>query len=182
MLLEALRAGKTPRSPGQHGAGRKKTTAYSAQLREKQKAKRAYGLTETQFKSYYVKAEKSKAVTGEMMLIMLERRLDNVVFRMCIGSSRAQSRQLVTHGHFTVNGKPVNIPSYLVKAGDVIAVKDTKKIKPFFTDLKSAKVSNLPKWLSFDPASLKGEVLALPAREDVDLSVSEQMIVELYSK
>lgn len=173
---------KRPVPPGQHGAGRKKTSAYSAQLREKQKAKRSYGLMEKQFRGYYLAAEKMKGVTGENMLILLERRLDNVVFRMCIGSSRAQARQLVNHGHITVNGKTVNIPSYLISAGDVIAVKDTKKEKPFFMELKDSKVANLPKWLSFDPATLSGQIISLPTREDVDLSVAEHMIVELYSK
>ena len=135
---------RRPTPPGQHGSGRKKTTAYSAQLREKQKAKRAYGLMEKQFRMYYDKAEKMRGVTGENMLILIERRLDNVVYRMCIGSSRAQSRQLVNHGHITVNGKTVNIPSYLVKEGDVIAVKDTKKEKAFFVELKGGSPGDLP--------------------------------------
>ena len=173
---------KHPVVPGQHGAARKKATAYSVQLREKQKTKRAYGLMEKQFHGYYETAERMKGVTGEQMLILIERRLDNVVFRMCIGSSRAQARQLVNHNHITVNGNNVNIPSYLVKTGDVIAIKDTKKDKPFFKELKDAKVTNLPKWLSFDPINLKGQIVALPTREDIDLSISEQMIVELYSK
>ena len=161
---------RRPTAPGQHGSARKKATAYSAQLREKQKAKRAYGLLEKQFRMYYDKAEKMRGVTGENMLILIERRLDNVVYRMCIGSSRAQSRQLVNHGHITVNGQTVNIPSYLVKEGDVIAVKDTKKEKAFFVELKGAKIANLPKWLSFDTETLTGKVIA------------EHMIVELYSK
>ena len=155
---------------------------YSVQLREKQKAKRAYGLMEKQFHMYYEMAEKMRGVTGENMLILIERRLDNVVYRMCIGSSRAQSRQLVNHGHITVNGKTVNIPSYLVSEGDVIAVKDTKKEKAFFVELKGAKIANLPKWLSFDTETLTGKVEAMPTREDVDLSIAEHMIVELYSK
>ncbi|MFA5449935.1 MAG: 30S ribosomal protein S4 [Clostridia bacterium] len=173
---------KHPVPPGQHGAARKKITAYSVQLREKQKAKRAYGLLEKQFHRYYEMAEKMKGVTGEQMLILIERRLDNVAYRMCIGASRAQARQIVNHSHLTVNGKPVNIPSYLVEAGDVIAVKETKKDKPFFKELKEAKISNLPKWLTFDPATLSGQVVSLPTREDVDLSIAEHMIVELYSK
>lgn len=173
---------KRPVAPGQHGAGRKKATPYSVQLREKQKAKRAYGLMEKQFHKYYLMAEKMHGVTGENMLILIERRLDNVVYRMGIGASRAQSRQLVNHGHITVNGSTVDIASYLVKAGDIIAIKDTKKEKAFFVELKGAKISNLPKWLTFDPTVLSGKVEALPTREDVDLSIAEHMIVELYSK
>ena len=173
---------RRPTPPGQHGSGRKKATAYSLQLREKQKAKRAYGLLEKQFRMYYDRAEKMRGVTGENMLILIERRLDNVVYRMCIGASRAQSRQLVNHGHITVNGKTVNIPSYLVKEGDIIAVKETKKDKPFFVELKGAKIANLPRWLSFDTETLSGKVESLPTREDIDLTIAEHMIVELYSK
>ena len=173
---------KRPVAPGQHGAARKKATEYSVQLREKQKAKRAYGLLEKQFHMYYEQAEKMRGVTGENMLQLIERRLDNVVYRMCIGASRAQSRQSVNHGHITVNGKNVDIPSYLVKEGDIISVKESKREKPFFVELKGAKIANLPKWLSFDPATLTGKVEALPKREDIDLSIAEHMIVELYSK
>ena len=181
-LSRACPQERRPTPPGQHGSGRKKATAYSLQLREKQKAKRAYGLLEKQFRMYYDKAEKMRGVTGENMLILIERRLDNVVYRMCIGASRAQSRQLVNHGHITVNGQTVNIPSYLVKEGDVIAVKDTKKDKPFFVELKGAKIANLPKWLSLDTETLSGKVESLPTREDIDLTIAEHMIVELYSK
>ena len=181
-LSRACPQERRPTPPGQHGSGRKTATAYSLQLREKQKAKRAYGLLEKQFRMYYDKAEKMRGVTGENMLILIERRLDNVVYRMCIGASRAQSRQLVNHGHITVNGKTVNIPSYLVKEGDVIAVKETKKDKPFFVELKGAKIANLPKWLSFDTETLSGKVESLPTREDIDLTIAEHMIVELYSK
>ncbi len=173
---------KRPVAPGQHGAARKKATPYSVQLREKQKAKRAYGLLEKQFHMYYEMAEKMRGVTGENMFGLIERRLDNVAYRMCIGASRAQSRQLVNHGHITVNGKTVDIASYLVKAGDVIAVKETKKDKPFFVELKGAKISNLPKWLTFDTTTLSGTVVELPTRADVDIAIAEHMIVELYSK
>lgn len=173
---------KRPVAPGMHGASRKKPTAYSIQLREKQKAKRIYGLTEKQFHSYYEMAEKMRGATGETMLSLLERRLDNVVYRMGIGISRAQSRQVVNHGHITVNGKNVNIPSYLVKVGDVIAIKETKQAITFFADLKAAKVNNRFKWLEFKPEELKGTVLALPTREDIDMTIAEHMIVELYSK
>jgi len=173
---------KRPKAPGQHGTVRKKASGYRIQLREKQKAKRAYGLLEKQFHHYYELAEKLRGETGENMLVLIERRLDNIVYRMGIGTSRAQARQLVNHGHITVNGKVVDIPSYLVKAGDAIAVKEGHKDKPFFAELKNSKISNLPKWLKFDTATLSGEVVALPTRADVDLSIAEHMIVELYSK
>lgn len=173
---------KRPTPPGIHGMSRRKPSAYNLQLREKQKAKRIYGLTEKQFRSYYDKAETMRGATGETMLCLLERRLDNVVYRMGIGISRAQSRQIVNHGHITVNGKKVNIPSYLVKAGDVIEIKENKRDKSFFADLKAAKVNNRFTWLEFNPEELKGTVLALPSREDIDMTIAERMIVELYSK
>ena len=173
---------KRPVAPGQHGMSRKKVSEYGLQLREKQKCKRIYGVLEGQFRKYYEKADRMKGITGENMLSLLERRLDNVIFRMGIGSSRSQARQLVTHAHFTVNGKNVNIASYSVKVGDVIAVKESKKEKPFFVELKGAKIANLPKWVSFDTETLTGKVEAMPTREDVDLSIAEHMIVELYSK
>ncbi|MDD4291514.1 MAG: 30S ribosomal protein S4 [Clostridia bacterium] len=172
-----------PKKPGQHGAGRKKVTEYGTQLREKQKAKRIYGLCEKQFHMYYEKAERMRGVTGANMLILLERRLDNVVYRMGMGVSRSQARQLVSHRHITVNGKLINIPSYIVNAGDVIAVKDSKKDNAFFTALKETKkAGNMPKWLDFNPETLEGKILAVPTREDIDLSIEERMIVELYSK
>lgn len=173
---------KRPTPPGIHGQARKKPTPYSVQLREKQKAKRIYNLTEKQFHKYYEMAEKMRGATGENMLVLLERRLDNVVYRMGVGVSRAQSRQLVNHGHITVNGKRVNIPSYLVKAGDVIAVKENKQDLPFFAELKNAKINNSLKWLEFNPATLSGSIITLPTREDIDMSIAEHMIVELYSK
>ena len=160
----------------------KRQTPPGIQLREKQKVKRIYNLTEKQFHKYYELAEKMRGATGENMLVLLERRLDNVVYRMGVGVSRAQSRQLVNHGHITVNGKRVNIPSYLIKAGDVIAVKENKQEIPFFTELKNAKISNSLKWLEFNPATLSGSIIALPTREDIDMSIAEHMIVELYSK
>ncbi|MCL2751163.1 MAG: 30S ribosomal protein S4 [Firmicutes bacterium] len=165
--------------PGQHGKGRKKTTEYGVQLREKQKAKRAYGLLEKQFRHYYERADLMKGVTGETMLSLIERRLDNVVYRMGIGDSRAHARQIVSHGHITVNGRNVNIPSYEVKAGDTVAIKENKKEK--FASLKDVKPIT-PKWVEFDTEKLSGRVLALPQREDVDLSIAEHMIVEYYSK
>lgn len=169
-------------APGAHGQRRKKPTPYSVQLREKQKTKRIYGLTEKQFHKYYVMAERLRGVTGENMLILLERRLDNVVYRMGIGVSRDQARQLVNHGHITVNGKRVNIPSYLIKVSDEIAVKENKKDKTFFKELKESNFKNSLKWLEFDPKTLKGKILAMPTREDIDMNIAEHMIVELYSK
>ncbi len=173
---------KRPLPPGQHGAGRKKVSEYGLQLREKQKTKRIYGVQEGQFRHYYEVAARMKGIAGENMLQLLERRLDNVVFRMGIGVSRTQARQLVNHAHLTVNGKTVTIPSYSVKVGDVIAVKENRKDNKFFENLKGAKLPNLPKWLEFDSEKLEGKVLALPTREDVDSQIAEHMIVELYSK
>jgi small subunit ribosomal protein S4 len=173
-----------PVPPGQHGgmAVKKKRSEYSLQLREKQKAKRIYGILEKQFRMYYDKAESYRGITGENMLILIERRLDNVVYRMGIGASRPQARQMVNHGLITVNGKRVNIPSYLVKAGDEIAIKENKKEKVIFQDLKNGRSVNLPKWLTFDNGTLSGKVMALPERTDVDAIISEHLIVELYSR
>ena len=174
---------KRPVAPGQHGADRKKVSEYGLQLREKQKTKRIYGVLEKQFREYYDKADKMKGITGENMLSLLERRLDNVVYRMGIAVSRAQARQLVTHAHFTVNGRPVDIASYEIKVGDVVAVKETKKDAPYFESRKgTAKSGKMPKWLDFDTEKLEGKILALPTREDIDSQINEQMIVELYSK
>ena len=169
--------------PGPVHTGRRKVSGYQQQLREKQKVKRIYGILEKQFYMYYEKAEKMKGVTGENMLILIERRLDNVVFQMGIAASRAQARQLVCHGHIAVNGKKVDIPSYLVKAGDIITVKAEKADNAFFTALKESPIrANMPKWVTFDKEALKGEVVALPTREDIDSRIKEHMIVELYSK
>ena len=174
---------KRPMAPGQHGTGRKKVSEYGQQLREKQKVKRIYGVQEGQFREYYEQADRMKGITGENMLSLLERRLDNVVFRLGIGASRAQARQLVNHGHFTVNGRKVNIPSYIVKKGDVVAVKESKNGNKFFTELKGTKpAANMPKWLEFDSEKLEGKVIELPVRSDIDSQISEHMIVELYSK
>ncbi|MBD5636328.1 MAG: 30S ribosomal protein S4 [Clostridia bacterium] len=180
--MEKCPFNKRPLPPGQHGAGRKKVSEYGQQLREKQKTKRIYGVQEGQFHHYYEVADRMKGITGENMLSLLERRLDNVIFRMGIGVSRTQARQLVNHAHFTVNGRTVNVPSYSVKAGDVIAVKENRKNNKFFEQIKTMKVANMPKWLEFDPEKLEGKVLALPTREDVDSQIAEHMIVELYSK
>lgn len=172
---------KRPTAPGQHGISRKKVSEYGQQLREKQKVKRIYGVQEGQFRAYYEKADRMKGITGENMLSLLERRLDNVIFRMGIGNSRSQARQLVNHGHFTVNGRVVNIPSYIVKAGDVIGVKESKTSNKYFEAVKTTKV-NCPKWVEFNPEKLEGKVIALPTREDIDSQIAEHMIVELYSK
>ncbi len=172
---------RRPVPPGQHGMGRKKASEYSVQLREKQKAKRAYGLLEKQFHSYYEEAERMRGVTGENMLALIERRLDNVVYRMGIGASRAQCRQIVNHGHVTVNGKSVDIPSYQVKIGDVIAISDAKKDNAIFKELRGARIV-MPKWLEFNTETLVGKIIDSPKREDIDLNINEQLIVELYSK
>ena len=172
---------KRPVVPGQHGTAKKKFSEYGMQLREKQKVRRTYGLLEKQFRIYYEKATRSKEGTGWSLLKMLELRLDNVVYRMGIGSSRSESRQIVNHGHITVNGKKVNIPSYQVKVGDVIQIKENKQNIEMFKALKEAKV-NTPKWLEFDPKSLTGKVLALPERDDIDMNIQEHLIVEFYSR
>lgn len=168
-------------APGQHGQGRKKVSDYGLQLREKQKAKRFYGLLETQFKNYFVKAEKRKGQTGENLLIMLETRLDNAVYRMGFASSRKEARQLVRHGHFTLNGKKVDIPSIEVKAGDVIKVKEKSISSPKFKEVREMTIST-PSWISADADKLEGKILALPTRGDIDTPVAEHLIVELYSK
>ena len=168
-------------APGQHGQDRKKKSNYGLQLREKQKAKRFYGLQETQFLNYFKKAAAKKGMTGENLLVMLETRLDNVVFRMGFASSRKEARQLVTHGHFTVNGKKADIPSMAVKAGDVIAVKEKSVSSPKFKEIKEMTIST-PAWISIDTNKLEGKVLSLPTREMIDTPVAEYLIVELYSK
>ncbi len=168
-------------APGQHGQGRTKVSDYGHQLREKQKAKRFYGLLEGQFRKYFDKAAKKPGITGENLLIMLETRLDNVVFRMGFGSSRKEARQLVRHGHFTVNGKKANIPSIIVKEGDVIQVKEKSANSPKFKALKEIAVT-VPSWVSVDVEKLEGKVLTMPTREDVDIPIEEHLIVELYSK
>lgn len=172
---------RRPVVPGQHGAARKRVTQYGTQLREKQKVKKAYGILEKQFRDYYEEAERMKGVTGENMLSLIERRLDNVVYRMGIGSSRSESRQIVNHGHITVNGKRVNIPSYRVKVGDEIAIKESKQELEMFKALKGMKIV-MPKWLEFNSEKLQGKVIALPKRDDIDLNIQEHLIIELYSR
>ncbi len=168
-------------APGQHGQSRKKVSEYGTQLREKQKTKRFYGLQETQFRNLFDKAVKKKGITGENLLILLETRLDNVVFRLGFGSSRKEARQLVTHGHFLVNGKKVDIPSYTCDAGDVIKVKEKSTASPKFKEIKEMTIS-VPSWMTVDTEKLEGKVIALPTRDEIDTAVSEYLIVELYSK
>jgi len=169
--------------PGQHGKARKKVSEYGTQLRAKQTAKHYYGVLESQFAHYFEMAERKEGVTGENLLRILESRLDNVVYRMGFALSRKEARQLVLHGHYTVNGKKVNIPSYLCKAGDVIAVasksRDSEKIKAI-AEANSARP--VPAWLSVSKEQLSGNIIELPKREDIDLDVAEHLIVELYSK
>ena len=169
--------------PGEHGQARqRKPSEYGLQLREKQKAKRAYGVMETQFHRYFETAERQKGITGENLLILLERRLDNVIYRMGFGASRPQARQIVRHGHVLVNGKKVNIPSYLVDANDVITIREKSAEQEHFKALREGTNRVIPKWLTVDNENLKATVNALPAREDVDLTLQEHLIVELYSR
>ncbi|MBQ6992383.1 MAG: 30S ribosomal protein S4 [Clostridia bacterium] len=170
-------------APGEHGQGKKKLSEYGTQLREKQKTKSFYGVGEKQFRKYFAMAENKKGITGEVLLQILESRLDNVIYRLGFGSSRAQARQLVNHGHFEVNGKKVNIPSYLVKAGDVIAVREIKKDSKIIKENAEVNSSKpIPEWLEKDNEKLNAKVIRLASREDVDLPVEEHLIVELYSK
>ena len=170
-------------APGQHGAARKKVGEYGKQLREKQKVRRYYGIQERQFVLYYEMAERKEGMTGENLLILLERRLDNVVYRMGLAESRKEARQLVLHGHFTLNGKKVNIPSILVKPGDVIAVKEKSRDSVKFKTLAEAMASvNKPKWLDASVEGMCAKVVAMPERSDIDFEIEEQLIVELYSK
>ena len=170
-------------APGQHGAARKKVGEYGKQLREKQKARRYYGVLEGQFKHYYEMAEKMEGIVGTNLLVLLERRLDNVVYRMGMAESRKEARQLVLHEHFELNGKKVNVPSILVSAGDVVTVRENFRGSAKCKALAEAlETKNAPKWLSVDKAALSAKVVALPAREDIDFEFNEQLIVELYSK
>lgn len=169
--------------PGQHGAGRKTVKEYGLQLREKQKAKRYYGVLEKQFKNYYVVADKKEGIAGENLLSILERRYDNAVYRMGLAESRREARQLIRHGHFTLNGKKADIPSILLKVGDVIAVKEGSRSSEKIKGLAEALASKLtPKWLDVDKENLTAKVVAMPARDDVDFPFEEQLIIELYSK
>ena len=170
-------------APGQHGAAKKKMGEYGIQTREKQATKRYYGVLERQFKNYYEEADRKEGMTGENLLILLERRLDNAVFRMGLADSHKEARQLVLHAHFTLNGKKVNVPSILVKPGDVIAVKEASRSSAKFKALAESLESKVaPKWLDVDKANLQAKVVSFPARDDIDFDFNEQLIVELYSK
>ncbi len=170
-------------APGQHGAANKKMREYGLQMREKQKTRRYYGVLEKQFVNYFEEADRKEGMTGENLICLLERRLDNVVYRMGFAASHKEARQLVLHGHFTVNGKKVNIPSLIIKAGDVISVKEASRDSVKFKALaEAAATANAPKWLEVKAEAMTATVLTLPAREDVDFDFNEQLIVELYSK
>ncbi len=174
---------KHPAVPGQHGNGRKNVKEYGLQLREKQKAKRYYGVLENQFKGYFEKAEKTEGVAGENLLCLLERRFDNVIYRIGLANSRKEARQLVTHGHFRINGKKVNIPSLIVRAGDVITLREESRSSEKFKALIESLDSHItPKWIELDKAQVVAKVAALPERADVDFPFEEHLIVELYSK
>ena len=173
---------KRPTPPGQHGVSRKKQSQYGIQLREKQKARRAYGVLEGQFRGYFQQASRMKGVTGENLLTLLERRLDNVVYRLGMGDSRAHARQLVTHGHICLNGKKVNIPSFRVKLNDEITVRSGSQSMENMKQLREEGNRMVPKWLSLDHENLVGKVIAMPQRDDIDLTIEEHQIVELYSR
>ena len=169
--------------PGQHGQGRKKFSEYSIQLREKQKVKRIYGVLEKQFRRYFHIAEKKRGVTGENLMITLERRLDNMIYRMSFANSRAEARQLVRHGHFQMNGRKVSIPSFLTSPGDVITVRDrSKKVVRIMEALELSQRRGVPEWLELDRDGFVGKVKALPERAELTMPINETLIVELYSK
>lgn len=170
-------------APGQHGQGRRaKVSDYGHQLREKQKARRIYGVLERQFRGYFAQATRSKGVTGERLLQLLELRLDNVIYRLGFADSRNQARQLVNHGHFAVNGRRVDIPSFLVKENDQITVREKSRGAAYFKNLESLGERSIPEWLRLDAANMAGHVVRLPKREDIDIPVQEHLIVEKYSR
>ena len=171
---------KSKRNPG--GNRRRKVSEYGTQLKEKQKVKFVYGVLEKQFHRYYLKASNMKGITGENLLSLLERRLDNVVYRLGLAKTRRMARQIVVHGHIMVNGRKVNIPSYLVKAGDVITLRERSREQEMFKSLREGTGAVTPKWLTFSAPTLTGTVSALPTREDIDYPVQEHLIVELYSR
>ena len=169
--------------PGQHGQGRSKRSEYGIQLREKQKVKWMYGLLESQFRGTFVKAERLKGITGTNLLVLLERRLDNVVYRLGFANSRTQARQLVRHNHFMVNGRKVNIPSFQVKKGDTVSVKEkSQKIASIIESMEAVARRGVPQWLELEKAHCSGIIKSLPVREDLTMPIQEQLIVELYSK
>jgi small subunit ribosomal protein S4 len=170
--------------PGEHGQRRRvKLSEYSIQLREKQKLKRTYGVLERQFRRYFEMAERGRGVTGENLLVLLERRLDNMVYRMGFTSSRTEARQLVRHGHFTVNGRKVNVPSYLVRSGDTVGVREkSRSLARIQESLELARRRGVPEWLEADPSAWTGTVRALPKRAELTMPINEKLVVELYSK
>ena len=171
-------------APGEHGKSRRvKETNYGQQLREKQKTRQIYGLLERQFRHYFSKASEAKGVTGEVLLQMLERRLDNVLYRVNFALSRSQSRQVVRHGHVTVNGRSVDIPSFLVKPGDTVAIREkSRKMATILTTIEARKGQSAPEWLDVDTDKLSAKVLSIPTRDSIPIPINEQLIVELYSK
>jgi len=171
-------------APGDHGQAHKKQRSdYGVQLREKQKLKRLYGLLEKQFRGYFEKADQQKGITGTNLLLFLERRMDNMIFRMGLANSRVEARQLISHGHFLINGKPVNIPSYLLKAGDEVSVKEgSRKITRVLEAMETVARRGVPHWLALDKENFKASLKLLPVREDLTMPVQEQLVVELYSK
>jgi len=169
--------------PGEHGQGRPKFSEYSIQLREKQKVKRMYGLMENQFRRTFAQAARTKGITGETLLVLLERRLDNVAYRLGFASSRAEARTLVRHGHILVNGKKVNIPSYIVQAGDVVSVRErSRQMARVLTAMEGAQRRGVPDWAELDRDTCSGRIRLLPTRSDVTMPINEKLIVELYSK
>ncbi len=169
--------------PGEHGQGRQKFSEYGLQLREKQKARRIYGVMERQFRLYFKEADRRRGVTGEVLLQLLESRLDSVIYRMGLARSRAEARQLINHGHFQVNGRKVDIASYLTRVGDVIAVRENRRNKPVFKQIAEEKEQQgIVDWLEVDHEKMEGKVLRVPQREEIDVPVTEHLIVELYSR
>ena len=174
---------KRPYAPGQHGQQRKKVSEYGIQLREKQKVRRVYGVQEKQFRGVFAEAERRGGVAGENLLQLLETRLDNVIYRMGFASSRIEARQLIGHGHYTVNGKKVDIASYIVRVGDEIAIKEKSRSSAKYAEIAEALAhKQIPAWLDVDKANLCGKVVAIPTREDIDIPITEQLVVELYSR
>ncbi|MGQ9630338.1 MAG: 30S ribosomal protein S4 [bacterium] len=170
-------------APGEHGRRRTKLSEYGVQLREKQKLRRTYGVAERQFKNYFDLASRRKGITGEYLLQILERRLDNMVYRMGFANSRAEARQLVCHGHFAVNGRKVDIPSYLTKVGDTISVREkSRRLARIREAMDSAQQRGIPKWLEVDGENLVGKILEIPSKEQIGLPIQEELVVELYSK
>jgi small subunit ribosomal protein S4 len=169
--------------PGQHGQGRVKVSDYGVQLREKQKVRRIYGVLEKQFRSFFEKAERMKGVTGENLLFLMERRLDNVIYRLGFASSRTEARQLIRHGHFTLNNRKVNIPSIQIKVGDVVELsQQSRKVASINESLEGVVRRGIPQWLELEKDAYKGIIKSLPVREDITMPIQEQLIVELYSK